>query len=349
MTLHIVVGPPCAGKSTFVENNAPVGVPRFDFDHITKAVAGGDVGHEAPTAVVDTVFAMRRGLMGWMLDEETRLDEFWFVVSSPTQSSIERFVQLGAEFHLIDPGLEECLARAERAGEPASVLERIRNWYAAPPVLPDTKGGELLRLKDVSVSVKSDSTSEGEIIAYASVFNNVDAYGDIVLKGAFEETLSEWKESGNTIPLLYGHDFRDPFSNIGSVLEASEDDHGLKVHASLDLDNPKAAQVYRLLKEKRLNQMSFAFDVVEGAFVEREKEDVYEIRRAKLYEVSVVPIGANQETEVLAVKAGKLPAHTPDADGVGVVGAVVDAAAECEKQHELDVFSMRLALLNDWK
>lgn len=169
----------------------------------------------------------------------------------------------------------------------------------------------MAKLKDFGVQIKAgpdDGLAEGEFIAYASVFGNKDSYGDVVLPGAFAETIQEWKDSGNVLPLLFGHNMQDPDFNIGSVLEASEDEHGLKVHAQLDMDSPKAAQVYRLLKGRRLSQMSFAYDVQEGGEAERtladgSKEHVYELRKLKLYEVSVVPIGANQETSILAVKA----------------------------------------------
>lgn len=143
---------------------------------------------------------------------------------------------------------------------------------------------------------------DGQFEAYASVFGNVDSYGDVVMPGAFAESLTEWKGSGLSLPLLWGHNMADPDYNIGHVLEATEDDRGLKVRAVLDLESPKAAQVYRLLKAGRVSQMSFAFDVLDGGMAERDGEDVYELRTLKLYEVSVVPIGANQETEVLAVK-----------------------------------------------
>ena len=304
MTIHVVMGPPCSGKTTFVNSNAAPGVPRFDFDELAKTVGNTDTPHSFAQGVVDVVLAMRRGVMGWTLDPETVVDELWVINPQPTDSTLEKFAALGAKFHILDPGEEECIARATRENFPPETIERIKQWYRSPPVLPGQKGGEVLKLKDFKVSVKSDEAQgEGEFIAYASVFGNEDSYGDVVVKGAFENTLSDWKESGNVIPVLYGHDFRDPFSNIGFVKEAVEDEHGLKVHAKLDLDNPKAAQVYRLMKERRLNQMSFAFDVVNGGFETIDEREVYEIREAKLYEVSVVPIGANQETEVLAVKS----------------------------------------------
>ena len=159
--------------------------------------------------------------------------------------------------------------------------------------------------KDATIQLKAgpqDGLDEGQFVAYASVFGNVDSYGDIVVKGAFANDLARWEKSGNAIPLLFGHNMSDPDFNIGHVLAAEEDEVGLKVTAQLDLENPKAKQVYRMLKGKRINQMSFAYDVVDGSTEKVDGEDVYQIRDMKLYEVSVVTVGANQETEVLAVK-----------------------------------------------
>lgn len=349
MTIHVVVGPPCSGKSTFVATHAAPGVPRFDFDQLGEIVGAQPLPTEFSSAVVDTVLAMRRGVMGFVLDPETRIDEMWIVNPQPAQSTIEKFQAVGAEFHVIDPGEDECIARAIREGYPPETIERIKQWYKSPPEIPDHKGGEVLKLKDFHVSVKSDeSIDEGEFVAYASVFGNEDSYGDVVEHGAFAKTLLDWKESGNVIPVLYGHDFHDPFSNIGFVKEAVEDEHGLKVHAKLDLDNPKAAQVYKLMKQRRLNQMSFAFDVVNGAFETENEREVYKIREAKLYEVSVVPIGANQETEVLAIKANQ-PCQCAKTS-LDAVQEDSDTVTEDEQESHNDVCSaksldMRLKLL----
>lgn len=166
-----------------------------------------------------------------------------------------------------------------------------------------------MRVKDVALAARQikagpdDGLADGEFTAYASVFGNVDSYGDTVVKGAFENTLKSWGSSESSIPLLFGHNMADPDYNLGHVKAAEEDDHGLLVHAVLDLENPKALQVYRMLKGRRVNQMSFAYDVVDSAEAKAGDQKVNELRELKLYEVSVVTIGANQETEVLAVKA----------------------------------------------
>jgi HK97 family phage prohead protease len=184
--------------------------------------------------------------------------------------------------------------------------------------------------KSVTVKFKTDDLEEGEFIGYASVFGNKDSYGDVVLKGSFSNTLAEWERKGVPIPLLWGHNTSDPDFNLGAILEASEDDRGLKVHGRLDMESPKAAQVYRLLKSGRVNQMSFAYQVVDGAYVEPEGEgkswrDAYfELREVDLYEVSIVPIGANSETEILAVKSA-----------VGALSAKADKALSARNETAL--------------
>lgn len=152
--------------------------------------------------------------------------------------------------------------------------------------------------------------AEGEFTAYVSTWTKTpDSYGDIVAKGAFAESIAEWDSKDTVMPILFGHDLVDPFSNLGYAKSMVEDDHGLLVHAVLDLENPKAKQVYRMLKGRRINQMSFAYDTLESGDVEVPKADsddkivARELRKLRIHEASVVPFGANSDTEVLAVKA----------------------------------------------
>ncbi|MBM4626667.1 HK97 family phage prohead protease [Rhodococcus hoagii] len=170
-----------------------------------------------------------------------------------------------------------------------------------------------MNTKACTVKIKAGpdaGLAEGEFIAYASVFGNKDSYGDVVQPGAFANTLKAWAEKDAAVlPLLWGHKTDDPDYNIGEILSAEEDERGLKVHARLDLEQPKAATTYRLLKSGRVSQMSFAYAVIDGEFVEPTGEGktwrdaYYSLKELDLFEVSVVPIGANQETEILAVKA----------------------------------------------
>lgn len=151
-----------------------------------------------------------------------------------------------------------------------------------------------------------DGLAEGQFRALVSVFNTKDVVGDVVLPGAFTDTLADWEKSGDSIPVYWSHQMHDPDFNVGWVLEASETPDGLEVLAQLDLEegaSPKAKQVYRLLKGRRVTQFSFAYDVLAGRPGEFEGEEANLLETLKLYEVGPTPIGANQETELLGVKA----------------------------------------------
>tara|TARA_R100001244_G_scaffold6385_2_gene7474 strand:+ start:1540 stop:2355 length:816 start_codon:yes stop_codon:yes gene_type:complete len=149
-----------------------------------------------------------------------------------------------------------------------------------------------------------DGLKEGEFLVYPSTFTREpDAYGDVVAKGAFLDDIAAWKESGNVLPGLYGHRMDDPDYFVAGAIEEGEDEHGWWVKGEFDLENPKAQQVYRLVKGRRLNQLSFAYDVIDEAGVELEGgRKANELRKLKRYEFSFVPVGANQDTSVVAVK-----------------------------------------------
>jgi HK97 family phage prohead protease len=170
-----------------------------------------------------------------------------------------------------------------------------------------------MQTKDFRVSVKAageaDGLADGQFEAIVSVFGNEDSVGDVVMPGAFQKTLADWEAKGDPIPVIWSHDWRDPFSHLGTVEKAEERPEGLWVRAQIqDLDtNPKAAQIYRLLKGRRVTQMSFAYDVVDAGWGKREGDrEVYELRELKVHEVGPCLIGANQETELLAVKAQQM-------------------------------------------
>lgn len=149
---------------------------------------------------------------------------------------------------------------------------------------------------------------DGGIIAgYASTFDREpDAYGDVIAKGAFANTLEKWtelNEQGRYIPLLWGHDTADPKSNIGRVFEAYEDEKGLFIRAEFDADNERAQYVRKLAAEGRVYQFSFAYEIKAAGEITLENgAKAYELQELELFEVSVVQIPANQHATVEEVK-----------------------------------------------
>lgn len=175
-------------------------------------------------------------------------------------------------------------------------------------------------IKSAPVTIKAageqDGAQDGVFEAIVSAFGNVDSYGDVVMPGAFADTLAEWAATGDPIPVLWSHASQDPDYHIGYVLDAEERPEGLWVRAQLDPDDltdkqSKTSKIYRLLKGRRVKQFSFAFDVVDGGWGVRDDRDVYELRKLKLYEVGPCLIGVNQATDLLDIK-GRKPSETGD-------------------------------------
>ena len=142
----------------------------------------------------------------------------------------------------------------------------------------------------------------GIVEGYASTWTKTpDSYGDIVIKGAFTETLKKRKATGHPFPLCFNHDFDQI---IGAVAEAEEDDFGLKIKASF-LNTALAQEKRELVKEGIVWQFSFAYSVLgsEEPTAEEKKQGIYQkLTKLDLYEVSLVPVPANQTAIVTEVK-----------------------------------------------
>lgn len=197
-----------------------------------------------------------------------------------------------------------------------------------------------------------DGLGEGQFEALVSVFGNKDAYGDVVVPGAFADTLAEWKASGNPIPVVWSHMYGDPDFHIGVAVEAAEKSvagkAGLWIRGQLDTDEEakKARQVSRLLRGKRVTQFSFTYDVLDGAFAKSEElGEYYELRRLKLYEVGPTLIGANQDTELINAKALDQLVQRVQVAG-GKAGRVLSAKNETALRTAYDSIGTVLAALD---
>ena len=151
---------------------------------------------------------------------------------------------------------------------------------------------------------------EGTFTGYASTWDR-DMYDDVIVKGAFAETLSrDFKDGGAGIPLHWQHKDGSPYDVIGETVSAVEDEHGLLIEGRLDLDIPEGKRAYDLLKRGLIHKMSIGFIAEKTAWVEDEESmspwDGYrEIQQLKLFEISLVQVAANQGCEVLEVKSGR--------------------------------------------
>jgi len=140
---------------------------------------------------------------------------------------------------------------------------------------------------------------DGTFTGYVSVFNNVDQGGDVILPGAFTETLAAWKSKDSLPPVLWQHRSGEP---IGPFLEMREDNIGLWVKGKLLIDDvPRAKEARGLLKAKAIRGMSIGYVSRDDSY--DRATDVRTLKKLDLWEGSIVTFPMNQMAGVNAVKS----------------------------------------------
>jgi hypothetical protein len=134
--------------------------------------------------------------------------------------------------------------------------------------------------------VKSVAADTGAFEGYGAVFDVVDTYRDVILPGAFAETLAEHTRRGTAPRMLW---FHDPGKAIGTWSEFREDERGLYCAGQLDLEHPDGQKAYGTLRGDGAMDLSIGYTAM--LF---EVDRSAELRRLKtiwLDEVSLAPRG----------------------------------------------------------
>lgn len=162
--------------------------------------------------------------------------------------------------------------------------------------------------KQFSFDVK-EVQADGTFSGYASVFNVVDSYGDVILPGAFKRTIEAWAAKGKPVPVLWQHRGSEP---IGATTSIKEDDHGLYVTGQLLIDKvARASEAHALAAAGVLGGLSIGFSVprknsageASARWLEHEDGGGWEFNEVRLWEYSLVTWPANEEAVIESVKS----------------------------------------------
>lgn len=142
-----------------------------------------------------------------------------------------------------------------------------------------------------------DSGDDGGVFTgYASVWDVVDSYGDIVKKGAFKKTI---KERGK-FPLLWSHNIME----VLGVVELEEDDYGLRIkRGELNLDVQRAREQRSLMKQGAVDGFSIGFETIKEEF--QKDKGLRLVKEVKLWEVSLCVFPANEAARLVDVKSAE--------------------------------------------
>ena len=136
---------------------------------------------------------------------------------------------------------------------------------------------------------------EGVFSGMASVYDVVDSYNEVVMKGAFKKTL---QENNGEFPLCWLHDIREPLG----LATAEDRDKGLWIEGQLNLDVQSAREKRSLMKQRVITGISIGFKTLQDEW----HKDLRKLKEIKLYEIS--PITRNFQAcpgaEIGDVKSG---------------------------------------------
>ena len=151
-----------------------------------------------------------------------------------------------------------------------------------------------MEVKNMRFKEGAVDTGNRTFSGYASIFGNIDSYGDVVMKGAFTQTI---KERASRIKVMYNHMWA-----IGKAVELEETDRGLWVKGFIS-DTPRGNEVLTLMNDGAIDEMSIGYESIKSDREQRDGKDVRLLREIKLYEFSPVDFAANDQAVITSVKS----------------------------------------------
>jgi len=148
---------------------------------------------------------------------------------------------------------------------------------------------------------EEDDRYKGTFSGYASVFGNKDLGGDVVVRGAFKESIR--KKKAKNIKFLYMHKTDKP---IGIFTKVDEDDRGLQVEGKLALGTQLGKETYELMKMGAITGLSIGYKVDAKGYHYDERSRRRKLKEVDLMEISAVTFPMNPKAQIRQVKGTEI-------------------------------------------
>jgi len=148
----------------------------------------------------------------------------------------------------------------------------------------------------ITIPLQIKALSKGEFEGYGSVFGNKDWGNDVVMPGAFSNTLAEHKSEGSLPMMFWMH---DPSRIPGKWIDMREDENGLYVKGLL-ADTPLGNEIHTLLGMKAVSGLSIGYIPTDTDY---NNDGVRLIKGADLLETSIVSIPMNPKAQITHAKS----------------------------------------------
>jgi uncharacterized protein len=205
---------------------------------------------------------------------------------------------------------------------------------------------ERLETRFCEIRLADADAKTGHFSGYGAYFANEDAYGDVIARGAFAETLNEWKVAGKLPPMLLQHGGgflggADDLVPVGKWDSMREDAKGLRVEGHLfAMGTDRGQYIYEGLKEGVLDGLSIGFRTRDVRMGSKPGEPERTLTNIDLVEVSIVTFPANPKARVTGVKTFTLDELRELEDSLrdeGLSRADAKTAVSVFRNHQRDV------------
>ena len=147
----------------------------------------------------------------------------------------------------------------------------------------------------VPLQLKSNLETR-ELEGHGSIFGNVDLGDDIVVRGAFRQTLANAAKSGDMPGMYWMH---DPLRPIGAWSEMREDDVGLYVKGQI-ADTALGNEVRELMRIGAVRKLSIGYKATD---VDYDSKGHRLLKSVNLRDVSPVSIAMNPLAKISSFKS----------------------------------------------
>tara|TARA_A100001037_G_C15144781_1_gene635757 strand:- start:2377 stop:3207 length:831 start_codon:yes stop_codon:yes gene_type:complete len=149
-----------------------------------------------------------------------------------------------------------------------------------------------------TIDITTTNEVEGKVEAVFSVFNEIDSDGDVVMPNSIK---SGYGDAG--VAMVWAHDWKKPIGR-GEIVQDGEK---AKFKGQFIMDTQDGRDAFETVKAMgELQQWSFGYEVVDsenGTFTKDGMDtEARFLNELKVWEVSPVLVGANQNTYTVGVK-----------------------------------------------
>lgn len=302
MTVKVIWGSPCSGKSTYVADRIGERDLVYDYDRIISALTYRRSHVADKSHAHDFAISCRLSIINKLL-KGADIDTAWILTRYPTNNLESLLEPLTPEYILMDTSKDECLCRLMAdvtRPDKEAWMQVINDWF-------DQYGGETMERSDRremrTIPQRFETREDGGelyIEGYFAVFDSDyelwPGAVECIRQGAFDDVL------GGDVRALTNHDTTLVLGRTtAGTLELRQDNHGLWGRVKVNQADSDAMNLYSRIQRGDVDQCSFGFDIGEEESSEGPEGIRWTIAKiSKLYEVSVCTFPAYESTGVVA-------------------------------------------------